>query len=436
MSFFTFISIGFLIINLFIIFSDIKQKKIPNKYLLFLLSILWVYYIYLYVYWFQFSSYFFIQIIVSLIISFVLYYLWVWSAWDAKYLLVLTLFIPNTWIIPFIWNTAIITLVYLFSYFVYFYIRLLFSSWFRKKFMEFFLIDHRNLTWAFSWKGIRTMNVREGATRAFRQIGYFLLFFISIRLIRWDAIEYITAILTEHKNIINIGSYLLIIIMILNFVLMILYQRVKGFIMRLFISKKWKFFLKNSLVHIATPLFIFLGIAIYDYTRIGMEGLIHKIFIILTFYLIIYITIKILLYSYKIAFKHGEEENSHIDDLMEWVIVDKEYLIKSFWTQIVLWYGEGSKKRILYPNPTSYFTEIYNPIDKETAEKLKQIYTITNSFNTGNPPQTNIKILKTFAFWGYIFGWFLVTYIYGDGIMKMLISTCIELLQQAVMYYH
>gem|GEM_PF-5529362 len=40
MLFFTLISLSFLIINSFIILSDVKEKKIPNRYLLCLLCLL------------------------------------------------------------------------------------------------------------------------------------------------------------------------------------------------------------------------------------------------------------------------------------------------------------------------------------------------------------------------------------------------------------
>jgi len=108
------LSIPFLYINYKIIISDIKYKKIPNKYLLYLLYLLPLYYSYLIYFNSSFGILLFIiQIILALIISFILYSIWIWSAWDAKYLLVLALFIPDIWIVPLIWNIAIITLIYL-----------------------------------------------------------------------------------------------------------------------------------------------------------------------------------------------------------------------------------------------------------------------------------------------------------------------------------
>ena len=181
------IAIPFLYINYKIIASDIKQKIIPNKYLINLLYLIPFYYIY-----FLISSdaqinylVFISQVILTLLISFILYSFWVWSAWDAKYLLVLSLFIPNIWVIPFIWNIALLTLVYLLVYFLYFYLwKCLFNLNYTKNLYKNIYIDlkekfknflkHKN--WWF-YKKIIFINI-------LKWIISFLAFFTIIRLSR------------------------------------------------------------------------------------------------------------------------------------------------------------------------------------------------------------------------------------------------------------
>ena len=138
--------IPFIIFNYKIIISDIKHKIIPNKYLLYLMLIIPLYFVYLLKTSIDISFFvFFLQLFLSLIISFVLYFFWIWSAWDAKYLLVLSLFIPYVWIVPYIWNIALLTISYLIVYFVYFYLfKNIFNHTYRKIFWEnflFYLID-------------------------------------------------------------------------------------------------------------------------------------------------------------------------------------------------------------------------------------------------------------------------------------------------------
>ena len=100
-----------LYLNYKIVLSDLKYKKIPNKFLGYLLLLIPFYYIYIFFTFPDINYLLFLwQIILTFIISFILFYFNIWAAWDAKYLLVLSLFIPYIWIVPFIWNIALITI--------------------------------------------------------------------------------------------------------------------------------------------------------------------------------------------------------------------------------------------------------------------------------------------------------------------------------------
>ena len=133
---FYFFVIIFLYLNYKIIASSLKKRLMPNKYLEYLLILLplWILYIFLFPLdltiieptSINFNYMYIIQIILSIIVSFALYYFWLWSAGDAKYVLVLSLFIPYLWIITFIWNTAILALIFLILYFLWFYFSFIF----------------------------------------------------------------------------------------------------------------------------------------------------------------------------------------------------------------------------------------------------------------------------------------------------------------------
>lgn len=120
---FIILAIVFFSINGMIIASDMKYKKIPNRELLFLLLLLPVFYAYVSVtrgFPVEMTA-LLLQVFVSVLLSFLLYYYGVWSAGDAKYLLILSLYLPSTGIIPFAGNLALVTVAYLLGYYVYFY---------------------------------------------------------------------------------------------------------------------------------------------------------------------------------------------------------------------------------------------------------------------------------------------------------------------------
>ena len=172
------LAIPFLYFNYRIVFSDIKNKIIPNKYLVYLLGITPFYYIYTFFTFPDINYLLFVwQIIFTFIISFILYYFWIWAAWDAKYLLVLSLFIPYIWIIPFIWNIALLTIIYLLWYFLWFYFwKCLFYKWYAKSLLWNIKQD-LNDKWL-SYKSSKTIY------KIFKWIIVFLLIFVSIRIAR------------------------------------------------------------------------------------------------------------------------------------------------------------------------------------------------------------------------------------------------------------
>lgn len=451
MLFFILISIGFLIINSLIIFSDIKYKKIPNKYLGYLLMILIFYYFYLYFYWYNFNLTFVFQIIFSLIISFILYYFWVWSAWDAKYLLVLALFIPMLWITVFIWNIALITLIYLILFFIYFYFwRCLFNLEYTKSLYKniYLGLKENFITYIkhTDWNIYRKTMIYK----IFRWLSFFLIIFVSFRLFRlyilqhviqtqkssdivastnWWIIWFIIRFSIEHK-------ISLLVLVILFYWSIYLFYRIINLI-KIYLSKKIKskwsidksIIIDIYLLSILTA--ILLTYIIKEYIKDPIE-MSHNLKLIFTLYLIIYFIIRILIFAYKITFQLWEQDFINISKLETWDIIDIKYLMSLFWEQKCLWYKQ--EEWLLKPNPKEYFTQISNPIDKETKEKIINIFHIVNEYHKENKSNwfqeiKDIKILKNFSFWAYIFIWFIISYFLWNKIFDTLIKLLFDYLK-------
>lgn len=219
------LSFLFLFLNYKIIKSDIKYKKIPNKYLLYLLLLLPLNYFYLFYSIDLHIGIFLFKILLATIISFILYSYWIWSAWDAKYLLVLSLFIPHIWIIPFIWNIALLTITYLSLYFLYFYlIKLIYNKNYRKLIFSTIYIDNKEKFKVYFIKGEKwELKRRKTLYKIIKGLLIFLTIFVILRLSRLYIIEDIKKIFltwenNEIKNYIsNYISYIIAFSMFLTF---------------------------------------------------------------------------------------------------------------------------------------------------------------------------------------------------------------------------
>ena len=434
--FFYTLIIPFLYLNYKIIASDLKYKKIPNKYLWYLLLIIPFYYIYIFFSFPDINYLLFIwQIFLTFIISFILYSFWIWAAWDAKYLLVLALFIPNIWIISFIWNIALLTIVYLLWYFIWFYFwKCLFYKWYAKSLWWNIKQDLNEKWLVYKWnKWWKTFFI------ILKWIVVFLIIFVSIRLSRiylfnevfsWEANGWqIIQELFEKYSIYLIILFILIFIWWL-YLFRLWINKLKNYIwnkLKLNLTLVWNIFLSILFV-------LLISFIIYEYI-INPNEISNLLFKVFTLYLGLYILFKVLFYSYKITFGIAEMEYINIKDLKEGEIVDKEYLVKMFWSQEVFLSNLNNKKEklILPALPIEYFQNIYNPIDQKTLNKLKQVYKTVNSFhlksNKWFTKIETIKVLKTFAFWWYLFSWFLIGYIFEDEIIKYLLFNIIEIIK-------
>jgi len=441
-------AIIFLYINYKIVNSDLKYKKIPNKYLWYLLLLLPFWYIYVF---FSFSEInyqlFLFQIFLTFLISFILYYFWIWAAWDAKYLLVLSLFIPYIWIVPFIWNIALITLIYLFWYFIWFY-------WYKITFNK----SYRQSLWinikqdlSEKWEVYKWNKWWSKYKIILKWIVIFLLIFVSIRLFRLYLLEW----LFHHNNWLNrfelarkfIEKYniYLVFLWILIFIWWLYILRIYLNKFKWFIAEKLKLNLEivwNILLIILTIFLI--SFISFEYYKNPYEIKLY-LFRIFTSYLALYIVFKILKWAYKITFGIAEYQYINIKNLKEGDIVDKEYLVKMFGEQLILWYVKENdekktkkqrKKYLLFPSPSKYFQTINNPIDSETLNAIKKCYFITNKYHKKYTPnfQENktIKIVNTFSFAPYILWWFLLTFFFKNEISKSMINIWIEIFKHVI----
>lgn len=439
------LAIPFLWINYKIIKNDLKEKKIPNKllgYLILLLPFLYIYNIY---YLDLNYLFFWISILMTFVISFILYYYWIWSAWDAKYLLVLALFIWQIWIINFVWNIALITIIYLILYFIWFYFwKCIFNFDYSKKLYFKIYWDLKDKTTIFLKHSDWLFHKKIIVLKVLKWISLFLIIFVSLRLARLYIIENI--ITSPYYNVfkeifLDYSTYFLILIVITVYWLFYLVRKLINKIKNILKNKSK---IENNytidFILISILLIFLLSFIFYEYS-LNPSEIKNYLLRIFTIYIWIYIIFRILKYAYKITFSIAETHYIYLSDLKEWDIIDREYLIKMFWEQKSLWFvkivnEEKDEKWLLYPNPAEYFRNIENPIDIETKEKLIEIFKIVNNYH--KKENTNwyeevktIKILYTFAFAWYIFIWFILSFFLWDSIFKYLFESLLNIIKQA-----
>jgi len=436
--------IPFLYLNYKIIISDIKYKIIPNKYLWYLLLLIPFWYLYIFlvpVPWIEIwltgtgTLIFIWQIFLTFIISFILYSFWIWSAWDAKYLLVLSLFIPYIWIIPFIWNIALLTISYLLLYFIWFYFgKCIFYKWYAKNLFRDIKIDlgDKWLNYKNNKSPHLTSPKGRGITSFFiilKWLVIFLIIFVSIRLARIylfnELFTWETSQIELLSWIIKTYSFYLIFWLIILFIWWL-------YIFRLFINKlkniiSWKLWVNITIIWNIFIIILFLWLIYFIYIQylINSNEIIKSLFRIFSLYLGIYTFAKIMIYSYKITFWIAECEYIDIKELKEWDIVDKEYLRK-------ILSSKNPKNKVSINNYNyniQYIKTLNNPINLNTILKLKSIFKKTNNIYLNDKIIkiwfniiTNIKILKTFSFAPYILVSLIITFIFQNYLIILIIK--------------
>jgi len=433
------LSVPFFYSNYKILVSDLKYKKIPNKYLLYLLALIPFYYIYLFLYFPEINYLFFLwQIIITFTISFILYIFWIWAAWNAKYLLILSLFLPYIWIIPLIWNIVLLAIIYLILYFIWFYFwKCIIIKWYAKSLIWNIKIDLHE-----KWENYSYKKWWNTFFIILKWLISFLILFVSFRLLRiyvFDSlVTWNSSWLSILKEIIEKYNIYLILLFILIWI-WIMYI-VKLLINKFVIDIASKFKINTNLIWniFLIVLFIFLISFIYLEFLIAPNQIILSLYKIFTLYIIIYLLFKIIIFSYKITFVVNQSQFINIKDLREWSIIDKSYLINLFWNQKILWASEKDenwnidatiKKYILRPNPKKYFKSLFWPLNIKNVNIIKKCYTTVNQYQKLKikwyKENNKIKILNSISFWIYIFLWFIITYLSWNKIIIFILNKII-----------
>lgn len=436
----------FIWINIYILINDYINKKIPNKCLIYLLGILPIFWFLLPIIWNQtVELVFIVHFFLSFIITFLLYYFWIWWAWDAKYLLVLSLFLPQIWILTFIANIAILTLWYLLLFFILFYLKKFtydIIKWWN--FIQSVYIDLRE---KFYYKFIaeHKLNHKSLIQIIWSSLLKFLVIFTSLRLLKiyvFDKyiLNYYYSILDNQNiitNLLNHSILLFFVIWISIFLFYFIiqkgynyiYNKILNFIHfillpKVNIDKKYS---KDILI--IFMLIILIIPIVIEYNNNPLE-ISNNLYLIAYYYLWFYIVFKIFYYLYKITFQMSEMEMVDIRKLKVWDIIDKWYLIDRFANENCLW-AFNNTKWFMYPSPKRYINNLENPIDKTAIIDIKKAYKVVNKMhdNWNENPLNTIKTLKTFAFSWYIFWGFIISYLYSDEVFKLIMTYIISIIK-------
>jgi len=179
-----------------------------------------------------------------------------------------------------------------------------------------------------------------------------------------------------------------------------------------------------ELVFVAILTVLLLACLLCEYIR-DPADIQHRLFLIFTLYLALYVVFRIVYHSHVFVFHLSEQDMIPVGDLRNGDIVDKPYLIKIFGSQVA--FGTLENPGLPSSDPKKYFEGIENPIDEETVEMLRKTYRTVNEYHaTQKTPNfqeiTAIKVLKTFPFAPYIFLGFCMTYVWGDGAFRAIIA--------------
>jgi len=309
--------IPFIIINIMIIRTDIREKKIPNKYLIILLMLLPPYYILGgHFWWIENISFFSLatQCIITFLLSFFLFHIWSWWAGDAKYLLVLSLFIPHIWIIAFVWNLWGILLCYLLLYFLYFWIQKIIHIWELKEICIWIYTDTKA-------RGYEKFGNTHLIVGVLYSVIIFLSFFLLFRLLR---IYVIQDFIIPNIWIFNIPekTYMLISFGVCVIGVLLLWKYIRIWIS--YIHQK----IYNSFQSILLSISIICILALlivweYMYQPYNFFSNAYTVF---TLYLSIFIGIKILWYMQEIAFGEKHTDMTAISDIEAGMVINRKLL--------------------------------------------------------------------------------------------------------------
>ncbi len=400
----------FLYLNFLIIRKDIKEKIIPNKFLLYLFALLpfW----YLYIWYFEYFETmnllnFALQISITLILSFALFHFWMWGAGDAKYLFVLSFFIPHVQVYIFIVHISLITFCFLIFQALTYFFKLLLSSKEKQNIYTVFKED-------FSFLSLKKDNfLQSWKYEIVSFIIYLIMIFLFFRIIRYEIFHtflWTTDIIKYNSMILFVGfCWGIGMIKIIEFIRNAFYYI---FCTHYKITKRKA----QSLFFFSVSFFIgliLIDIAIYIDVKEYFE--IYKYMI---FSSIIYLCFKILFYIFHI-FSLNKSMIHETFEIKAWYQIDKKtlwYYLEKKELEIKKIYDEGKlngKKYSEMLEMISFLKKVEKELQQEDvkiiqnyAQKIDIKIPISPTFAFS--PFLFLGCVSSFIFWGkllYFFYW-------------------------------
>lgn len=395
----------FIYLNLKIIISDITQKRVPNKYLLWLIILIPFWYLFL-VYFLTIEIHIWsliLNVLIAFVISLSLYIYNIWGAWDAKYILVLYMFIAFSSIIGFIWSICLSIMLYLVWYYIWFWTgKNIISSIKKENTYKEILFSQKDKI----LKKYKILKFKKFFTSILYNTILFLTLFIIFRLTRLYLFEYIYE--TYQINMFDIfleilkSAYWVYFIIFILGVLGGLFILCRMLLFKIIHTKIGEIFWRHILIIFGIWLWIF---TLYEFIK-NPEDITKKLILILTLYLWIYLWFKILWKSYKLTFQVGEEEYIPLEDLKEWMIIDKKEIIHLIANQKAL--TPYTRKNQTIKQEILWFSM---PINKKNVTRLQNLIKKVNDYHIQNQTVDfeelkYVKIIHDFGLSPYIFLWF------------------------------
>lgn len=382
---------AFLGINFYIIEKDIKEKIIPNTWLL---GIIWIGILWL-IYLLFFNELelnilpYLIHIGVAFLVNFFLFHFGIWWAWDAKYTIILSLLIPHIGLLILFWNFVIATFCFLLCNYIFFYISKLFKT---SNLKESIIkdISHK----------LQHLFVKKSRKQLMMTFGIFVMLFIAIRLYRSYIVWFI---ITNNISPTLILTWVILLIWCV-FSFYYLYKKYLQKFSYLYYMGLWIF------------ICIFIWFLSYEYLH-HRETLIPLLYKICTSYLIVFIIIKVILYSIKIYMSH-DYYCKNISHLQEEDIIERLDFNNKVLPMI-----EDKKKIYWYYNIPLYGNIV---IDHELKHSVRSLIRSLNKMNKKsfewNSVIEELKCMRTFALAPYIFTAFVITILLEDQVIQYILK--------------
>jgi len=354
-------------IHAFILFSDIKYKIIPNKYIILLWIII---YFILFFHWYI-SNNILYYIVGYFLIGFLLSTFRIWWAGDSKYFMILGIHVYYIGMVSFIWNIVIWTFILILLYILKSFIFQQYGPSLRHLIHKDFQISKSRFFRKYEH------SKTDGILLILNPLNYLLLLFLLFKLVKELLFSYWEVFLVGTPN----SQYILIIITISIIILF------RYFIE--FIKRKTQKFTSWKAIKIDTIFNLIIGIMLVpiiyiDYIR-NTDSFIQDVYHIITLWFILYVGIKVFIYLYKKCFIEMEQNIIHIDDLYPTDIIDSWFFNR-------------------YIKPLN-ISDIYISDTKKIKNIIKESY----------PNNPYITTLNTFPFSTILFISFLYTWFFESS---------------------